>query len=539
MKYLVNLLIIVLFSFVSLISFAESEIAWDPSKPIKIGSGVDLRFFGEALNECLEYDTEFETLGANSTTSEIKVVDNYEELINELKYGVDIEISTKAEWASYKANDTFKVKHELDNYKKSENHTLNILVHIKADYGKRLAKNYKLKNNFQSLVDKKDFSSFVKSCGTHIVVGERRQSQVALVLSISELTKDSKRIIKNSYEQNGGFSGNIKGVDVSINSKTSIKWSELIKRASKYGSVTASIKSSGGVGISELEKLAPAMVGDLPLIMTKLSEYSSTFSQETSAITHYLLISTKSFGVTQEPVDFHSFYTMRGLIKKLLSLESLISELEIIKAAAPHIFQKHYKDDYVYYKSVKSTISSFVDKCLDENECKDYDKNISNFNSLNDFIIDENLSTLCSYRQFETTLTDGTKKSLNVLANVRVYVEGKLRMYEDIKLDSSKPYYLTDNGDITATPFRGLKVGNKEEITSDVFSSISNTPIDLNRIIDTSTSVSSLNKNKLMKIKDEIDSRSYFIEVRLKNGAVLRDYLGYANFDKCPITKEI
>ena len=163
MLKLVVILLTLFFSVKASAVVTESQYPYDPTKPLKMGNGIDLSNFGEAKIECLTYETEFETEGNNEVKAEINIITTYEKLSNTLNLSKSRKLTADVSWTSYKANGEFSSNYKYSDFKKNENSSIFIVANVFTDWGKKVAKNYKLKNNLKTLIDNNEFEKFKKS----------------------------------------------------------------------------------------------------------------------------------------------------------------------------------------------------------------------------------------------------------------------------------------------------------------------------------------------------------------------------------------
>ncbi len=516
---------------------AENQIPWDPSKPVKLGAGIDLALFGMPKRECLNYQASFETAGAASTSAEINILDSFESLIDDLNYGVDYSVGSKAEWAKIKAGGKTTIQHKFERFRSKSRSSLHIVVKASADFGKYLAENYELKGDFKKNIDDGEFAKFAAACGTHMIVGQRRQSQVALVITISNLTEDTKRLISNAYSNKASFSGGMDGLAVAAESDLKATWSELIKTAKRYGKISASIESTGDKGIKVLEVLAPALIGDLKTIVDKLAAYAGQFDQISSAVTHYLLLNNSVFGAPIPDVDYDSLVIVNGLFNKIVKIDDAITSLEELEKSQPQIFKSYYSADLQTLKVVRDTIVSRIESCLRLSNCQDYKDILPSFHPLDDFIIEDSLFAECEYDLYPTILADGTKSSTKILGNIRIYLSGNIRMPSEVQFKAAKVYAVVDDGIKQVKTFNGLTVRYPKAVQSGLVATIENFRFDTSKYVVVDGNNTTIKRDLLIDARTNALESNYIIIAKLKNSAIVTDYLRYPVVDDCPVVR--
>jgi len=509
--------------------YAQSELEFSPSIPITLGSGIDLRFLPEAKKQCISFTPKFETTGAQSTEIKIKVIDRYTELVKEVNYGLNYSFASKASWSSYKVSNSWNISHEYEDSLKEKNENLYLIVNAEVDFGRRFASNYALKKDVKEVIKSGNAIGYIKQCGTHTVIGERRKSTVSLVIEISKLNKDTKRIIKNQLQMNSKLGGNIYGVDAEVSDEFKGSWSETINKISRYGTLTASLVSSGGTGITEIENIAPALVYNLDIMMQKISKYSKGFSKENSAISHFILLNNETFGVTISSVNLDSYNSLKSQLELLFRIDGIKESLEEIKKNQLEIFKKYYSPVYAQVKLFRGSLVSNIDNCFSSEKCKVLQEPDFDIYHLNDFIVDEVLVAKCNYVE-ERTLNKNSTSNKKILTEIVISLDGKIRMPEDIQLSNATIYEIEGNNSRIINKKSSFRLRDEKEDVTDIIGRIASySTLKANTSYDVNDEL----VNSINKAKRRVANLSFIFETRLINGTLVQDYIGMPVFEEC------
>ena len=517
----------------------DSQFPYDATKPLKIGQGLDLNKFGSPRQECLNYELEFETEGAIDTKVDLEIVTTYEELSNTLNIDESRSISADVSWAAYKANGSFSGDSKFSDFRKNQSSSIFVVFNVFSEWGKRQAKNFNLKDEFKALLSEGKHDEFYQRCGTHLIIAERRKSQISLLIGISNLTEDSKRIVEKKLRTEIGAKGQINGVNANVSEKTKKDWSNTIETSQKYGDISVKIFSKGANGLSEGEKLSPALSEDLPSLLKRLSDYASKFTQQSSAISNYLILSNTAFGLDQPMVNFEKLNLLPKLFDNLEEIDYRISELNKIRDDYPEIFNLLYINTEEEQVEYKQYLERVIEECLKVDLCPKRLKRAPMFHPLNDFLVEDKIKADCSYENYTTLNASGKSEDIRVLSNIRLFAEGKMRMPSYLQFSTAIIRAIGDSGAESTPQFNSPTVKDKEKSISKFYTTVDNHVFDHKDLVIKKDGVLSINsaaiREKLLSIQDT----SYVVEAKLKDGNRLLDYLGFPVIEDCPIKESL
>jgi hypothetical protein len=173
------------------------SIPYSPMAGIAVGSGVDIDLVNQQRFTCLDFQgTDVRWLdgdGAIATNASVDLVTDYESLAKTLDLEVDYKSKADVGLAKLKAGAEVNLNVKYSDFAKDEARSLALVFSAKSDYGRQGLQPFHLQQEFQQLISDQKYDDFRKRCGTHSIVAVRRQSAVAVVVMISELTHSAKK----------------------------------------------------------------------------------------------------------------------------------------------------------------------------------------------------------------------------------------------------------------------------------------------------------------------------------------------------------
>ena len=515
----------------------DSQFPFDASKPLKVGQGLDLTKFGAPRQECLNFELEFETAGAINTKVDTEILTTYEELSNTLNIDESRSVSADVSWAKYKAKGSFSTESKFSDFKRNESSSIFLVVNVFTEWGKRQAKNISLKNEFRALISDGKHDEFKQQCGTHLIIAERRKSQISLLIQISNLTEDSKKIVEKKLKNAIEASGPIKKVDVKVNAESKKSWSNTFKSSKKYGDISVKIFSKGAIGLSEVEDLSPALSEDLPSLLKQLSQYASKFTQNSSAISHYLMLNNTSFGLDQPMVNFEKLNILAYLFDSLEEIDFRINELNKIRDNYPEIFELLYVDSEKKHAKYKKYLAGSIEECIQVDSCPKRTKKPPKFHPINDFLVEDEIKVDCTYANISTINANGKSDDIRVLSNIRLFAEGKIRMPGYLQYSTAVIRAIGGAGSESTPLYNPPTVKDPDKRISKFFTTVDNHIFNLDQLTSKKGGVLSIDSDSFRDKVLSIQETAYVIEIKLKDGTSLLDYLGYPLIENCPIKK--
>ena len=208
-----------------------------PKSRLYLGAGVDKFQPHKAFLDCVSFDP-LEILNGKpiiNTSLEVTGVKSAYDFYQKIGFSSFLEGSYLFMQGESSVNYNFEEAFSENN--------LTWLVLLKAEYGARRLKNFKLKPEFQSLSQK----DLLRKCGREIVVEEKRSIMLFVLVTLKNLTHSQKEEL--SAKLSFGATGSLGKVNFSA------EYKKFLQQALSLGQVGVKIYSHGNFPLSPLKNI--------------------------------------------------------------------------------------------------------------------------------------------------------------------------------------------------------------------------------------------------------------------------------------------
>ncbi len=380
---------------------------YHPETPLALGKGVNRYYPLTEHLQCIERTDSIplDSKGAVSTQFTMKVLNNFKQL--QLDIGMSASLSAMLKFAP---GGSIDISTELEKKFKFHDDTVTIMIKAESDYGRFELEDFKLKENFQALIDEGKHEQFAKMCGTDFVIRERKKALVAAFITIHNVTKAQANGIRMTI--GGGASEST--TNKSINGIPTVGFNTVVKKFSKIGKVSLKFMAFGGNGISDLGGgdivVGPGDdwddylgdigdnsggsgnddgidLGDLTYeksgleydnIQSRVTDYMAGINQDNAPPVRYYLASMSLFGHETPKIKLLDQKILNDLYYKFLKVEAIKERLQnkVYKTVLNEKQSKYYKDLLNTYTDLLDEISETATSCMRGEKCKTISKKV-------------------------------------------------------------------------------------------------------------------------------------------------------------------
>lgn len=416
-------------------------VPYSSAEPTVIGSGIDLELINQARFTCLASTDTAHWLdgeGSVATNAQVDLISDYNSLAKTLDLEVDYKSKADVSIQSLKAGGSVNLNIKYDTFAMDQQHTTAVVFKASSDYGRLGLSDYKLQPEFAKLLADGNAKTFRARCGTHTVVATQRQSMVAAVVTITDLTNSSKRSIEALFKS--AFSGSAKlpvGA-ASASTETKLAWKNIVETAKKVGTVHITYEARGGSGIADATKLAiTADPSNLDSILSAIASVGQGFSRDNSGTKAYILVPNSVFGA---PPNVDSYAKLESLNQYYLRLDRIdyaITRVAGYKASFPELYRNVYLKKERELAALRANLLGVLETCVTKDYCPRLEEGRIDVLFVEDILLPDSFELGCGYSSFESVGENGRGTKAQVLSSISVNFRGRVRLAEYVSVETA------------------------------------------------------------------------------------------------------
>ena len=512
-----------------------------------LGDAVNIVFPHEAIGRCVSYDAadvKWDTGGAISSigTVEIAQVSNEEKRTTNVSLGY--QASAKAKAGILSANSKFDTSISTESFSHDADNSITLVFSASADYGRRMIEDYALKSSVPD--PKVDPESFRKACGTHFIRGQRRTSDLTIMVRITSATRAGKDALTLRLSQTLGGGVSLKAVTGEAGATFTSTYGSILEYARKTGSIGIEYNATGGPGISAAGASAKAVD---PTDFTKLGEIassvSSLFTQENSNVVEYILQSNTAFGADPEQFDIERIETIGEMTRHLLMLNDARGRYQELADSDPGVFKDYFSDYSRVVDIARADVVGRIQVCAAGGECvKPDDDALSSLHFLEKMFLEAEVSISCQYQPASGILPIVFSPAVvpQVLESISINVRGVTPTPDLVDFSSSQVVRLTPEMLIedVSTGFSGFAISDLDEKgQATVFGTVySKNILPASALsFDAQQGRYVVDNSELQRRRDAVLDSAYSIFAPGPNGLKVAFDVGFPPRQDCPISK--
>ncbi|TGQ83718.1 hypothetical protein EN850_02955 [Mesorhizobium sp. M8A.F.Ca.ET.207.01.1.1] len=511
---------------------------------LAIGDSVDAIDPSKPKERCLDNpdgNVKQDTQGAVHSTLSFKFIKDINEFQNELKVDYSAEASSSANLGKILGgNSTIKNFGHFENFLKNDSETALIIIEAEADHGRDLMQDFTIRDEFKKYLNAKDYKEFRKHCGTHFVRGWTRKSSISVVYELSNIDREAKVVLNNTFSYSGGANFDVKVLSGDAKASASTTLADTLALAQRLGKVTATVDSAGGGGIATNLK-AIVSAGDptkkefIDTLLTKMAEASTDFTYANSAPDTFLFTPWPQLDFTVLDFNANNYEKLGKIYKYLLRVDQRLATYEDYKAKDVHLWEQYFRVNQEELSALRNQLVVAYSDCRNSGSC-DFDvKNDVDGLILDDVLVGGKLDTKCLYANTYADQVSGKiVESGKFISSIVVVWDSKINFLHNVDVGSMAINAVTPEFDLVDLKFEPEKRqslrpdpdGNSGLLYLDVYRQTVD-PRDV-------TQEGKLAADKVRDMRDRIAQTVFVSHLRTLNGMSIEEVLGRPEMTDCP-----
>lgn len=523
---------------------SEITIPYSSSGSQTLGDAVNIEFPAVALGRCVDYqegDVKWDTNGAISSDGVIDIISDYSKEQQEADIDLGYKTTAKVAAGVFNADSTLDASFKSTKVRDSEDRSVTIEFRSYADYGRRMIENYKPKPGSPS--PSGDLTGYRSVCGTHFIRGQRRLSELTIMVEIKTSTKSGKDALTAALNQTIGGGVSLKAINASGTATLNASYKSIIDFAQASGDVHVEYRARGGPGIKAAGESSKIVD---PTDIVKLSQIASNvaalFDQNNSSITGYVLQSDTALGAPAYTFDVDRVRKIGTLTRALIKVNNAASRYADLKAKNPNAYTKYFAPQDSALVALKASLVDKVKACASGAACTEISGDIlENFAFLEDMFQNPVVSISCQYQPARDLLPAGANASNNplVLESISINLKASVDHYDLIDFTSLKIERLNPEfelSDVTGA-FSGFAFSaprnNSRRANGTIFSSNLRPQEALK--YDASSNQYSIDQVELTRRREQILGSVFSLSAAGPSGYKISYDTGYPSRQDCPL----
>jgi len=426
-----------------------SSLPYDSLSPLALGDGVEITRLDRAYGNCIDLENSpIETdipNGAIEVSADINVISTVKEIERKLNRSLGAEASVSGNYLrAVRGSLRTRFTDEFESFIRESSSSLMISVKISADHGRDWL-DYRLKPEFQNLIDNREFDEFRQVCGTHFVRAIKKEAYLEYNITVSGLSSLAKQTLAKSAKENLQGQGGI-GEVFSIGGGVSKeeKFTRFLKTASQFGTIDIQAKLVGASGIDALAPVRESNGGPgteiIRPLFANLGTIASSFRDTNGAPSQMIL--ARYAALPEFDASYTRFYVLGEIARKLLLARTGLSQSESIEEELPQMWSDYFESDYNELQRVEAALLSEHTRCYESYECSlTRLPDDPNPLTINDILFDGDLRANCGM-DAKVNISGTPYK---VMSDIAVYWRGWMRFPNYVSLASVEAFYIDES----------------------------------------------------------------------------------------------
>ena len=526
---------------------SEITIPYSSSASRTIGDGVNIEFPDAALGRCVDYqpgDVQWDTNGgAISSDGVIDIVSNYSKDKEEDDLDLGFKTTAKVAAGVLTGNTSLDASLKTTKVRDNEDRSVTIEFRSYADYGRRMIENYKSKPGMPSPTPENP--GFRSTCGTHFIRGQRRSSELAILVEITTASRSGKDALTAALNRTIGGGVTLKAVSASGTATLNATYKSIIDFVRTSGDVHIEYRARGGPGIKaagESSKIVDP--SDIVKLSQIAANVSGQFDQNNSGITGYVLQSNTALGAPAYTFDLDRVRKIGALTRALIKVNNASTRYDTLRRQNQAIYNRYFADQAQTLTALKASLVDKIKTCASGGECLPIrGELLDNFVFLEDMFKSAKITLSCQYQNAKDILPTGSGTSNNpqILEAMSINIEGVVDHYDLVDFTSLKIERLDaafTTSDITPA-FSGFAfsppIGNARRANGTIFST-NLKPKEL-LTFNASTNRFDVDQVELTRRREDVLGSVFSLSAPGPSGYKISYDTGYAPRESCPLIK--
>lgn len=517
-----------------------SKTAFNRDSKLAIGDTLDVLDPSLPKERCIDFkpeDVKPDTTGAIKTAISVKYLKNFSDFENDLKISWSAEAHASANFADIVGGSTTLSNFgSFANYLRRQEDSAMIVIDASALHGRDFIAGWKLKDEFQKLIDAGNYSEFRRRCGTHFVRGWNRESGIDIRISLSNVNKEARTTIENTIA--AAAEGKIGIDDLSGSAKASMTTSlaDTLKLASKLGSYHADAEAIGGYGIETISPLLSNLSDNQQIdkVLDAIVDKAKDFSYGNSAPDEFILVPFPQLSADNVDFNADNYQKLGEIYKALVTIDQRLGLYESYESANNAIWNKYFRVSSDAVKALRNTLVKQYTACRDTGECNvDIPAKLDGL-ILGDLFTDGQLIAKCAYSYTHSDMINGqSTEQFNYLSSISIVWKSKINFLPEIDWNSGEVLVIDPSFNLTKTSFdpvaaQGVYPSSPDSGT--IFLEAYRASFSQDQFLrDGKFSV-----DAIRDIRSSVGQSTYVARYRTEGGQEIDETLGRPSFANCP-----
>jgi hypothetical protein len=512
-----------------------------------LGDAVNIAFPYNPLGRCVSYqaaDLVWDTGGAISSEGKFDIALVEAEEKRTTNIGLGLQTAGKIKYGAFNANSSFDANFTKESFRHNQAKTITLKFTASADHGRRMIQNYKADST--APLPAPDLVKYREICGTHFIRGERRASDLTILIRISTSSQTGKDALTTTLKKTIGGGVSLKAVSGEAGATFTTSYKSIIEYAKKAGDVSVDYRAHGGPGIAAAGTAAKVIdPADFPKLSEIASNVSNLFNQDNSGITGYVLHANTALGAPEISFDLARIEQIGALTRKLMMLNDATTRYDEVKAKNAAAYDKYFQKYGNIVNVARAELVQLINTCAAGGSCVPPAKDIlQELNFLEDMFAKADVSLSCQYQpasSIRPVLSTPTVDPL-VLESLSINVMGTSHHPDLIDFTSTNVIKLgVDNVIEDVTPrFSGFELSpptkeNQRRVFGTVYAENINPATAIT--YDNEARKFGIDTGDLQRRRDSILGSAFSIFAPGPNGLKISHDIGFPPRDNCPVIR--
>lgn len=364
-------LVLILFPNLNAKAEVPTDFDFHPMSKMTLARGLDPNNLAVAKSICIGSKIN-DADAAHALDGDIGI--NYVTQASNIREALHVDASIDASYLSFSGSANFNFDHNFDRDERS----VSIVVVARSEYSRRETVSVTLTNRAQSMLDSKDYPSFISECGSYYVALERRGVMLGAVITIRDASEKARNAIHAEMAAKGGYGPMTGGAKASF--------SHEMEAATNDHRVDVQVTYNGGPGLAALADLVKSTIRtttNVDDIGAALADYLRKVDKENAAPVGYSVV--RYPGLPEDITDLQFEQKQKALatiVAEYRHLEKLSNDIATITSGDDARSKYFTPSQIADFGRHKAEIDGYMNKLRDAHlNCKNARKSSDEISS--------------------------------------------------------------------------------------------------------------------------------------------------------------
>jgi len=512
-----------------------------------LGDAVNIAFPYDPVGRCITYqsdDLKWDTAGAISTDGKVSIEAESSDEKRTTDVALGYQANGNVKFGVFNANTKLDTEFTSESFREDAANTITLKFIASADYGRRMIENYRLDAAAPNPAT--DLDEFRSKCGTHFIRGERRSSELTILVRLKTTSQNGKDALKLRLEQTLGGGVSLAAVTGEAGTTFTGTYKSIIEYVKKAGEVTVEYRAHGGPGISAAG--AAAKIVD-PSDFTKLSEtangVAASFTQDNASITGYVLQSDTALGAPPATFDSARMEDIGRLTRRLLMLGDAAERYAMLKSKYPQIFDRYFGSYSTKVDVARAELVDLIKLCASGGSCMPPKDDILNsLHFLEEMFVSAEATISCQYQPADKYLpvVGSPSEVPRVLESISINLHGLSHNPDLIDFSSAHILRLSSAMELSdeTNGFSGFALSQPNaDKEKKVFGTIYSTNLHPASVLKYDASIGKyiVDAGEMQRRRDQVLDSAYSVYAPGPNGVKVSYDIGFPPRQDCPVVQ--